>query len=90
MSTQQPKKKRGKHKSYAQTLLFLVVFCLIFSIFVIPMGLANTLNTLMNTAYDLLVSTTLYIMAIAVIAGAISALFAEFGVIDLLNDLLYR
>ncbi len=88
MSTQQPKKKRGKHKSYAQTLLFLVVFCLIFSIFVIPMGLANTLNTLMNTAYDLLVSTTLYIMAIAVIAGAISALFAEFGVIDLLNDLL--
>jgi len=88
MSTQPPKKKRGKHKSYVQTLLFLVVFCLIFSVFVIPMGLANTLNTLMNTAYDLLVSTTLYIMAIAVIAGAISALFAEFGVIDLLNDLL--
>lgn len=87
MSEQRPNRKHGKHKSYATTLLFLVVFCLIFSVFVIPMGLANTLNTLMNTAYDLLVSTTLYIMAIAVIAGAISALFAEFGVIDLLNDL---
>ncbi|MBR5224308.1 MAG: hypothetical protein IKV90_01415 [Clostridia bacterium] len=88
MSEQKPTRKHGKHKSYTTTILFLVVFCLIFSVFVIPMGLANTLNTLMNTAYDLLVSTTLYIMAIAVIAGALSALFAEFGVIDLLNDLL--
>ncbi len=88
MSSEKPMKQRGKHKSYAQTVLFLVVFCLIFSVFVIPMGLANTLNTLMNTAYDLLISTTLYIMAIAVIAGAISALFSEFGVIDLLNSLL--
>lgn len=85
MSAQQIKRK---HKSYAKPILFLVVFCLIFSVFVIPMGLANTLNTLMNTAYDLLISTTLYIMAIAVIAGAISSLFSEFGVIDLLNDLL--
>lgn len=88
MSQQKPARKHGKHKSYRTTLLFLIVFCLIFSVFVIPMGLANTLNTLMNTAYDLLVSTTLYIMAIAVIAGALSALFAEFGVIDLLNDML--
>ena len=90
MSTQQKKKKSGKQKSYLHTILFLIVFCLIFSVFVIPMGLANTLNTLMNTAYDLLVSTTLYIMAIAVIAGAVSALLSEFGVIDLLNDLLSR
>ena len=52
MSEQRPNRKHGKHKSYATTLLFLVVFCLIFSVFVIPMGLANTLNTLMNTAYD--------------------------------------
>lgn len=51
------------------------------------MGLANTLNTMMNTAYRLLVDTTLYIMAIAVLAGAISALFTEFGVVDLLNRL---
>ena len=88
MSMQQSAPKRGNPRKYVKSILFLVVFCLIFSVFVIPMGLANMLNTLMNTAYDLLVSTTLYIMAIAVIAGAISALFAEFGVIDLLNDLL--
>ena len=52
------------------------------------MGLVNTRNTLMNTAYHLLIDTSLYIMAIAVLAGAISALFTEFGVIDLLNRLL--
>ena len=69
-------------------LLFLAVFLGIFVIFVIPMGLSNALNTMMNTAYQLLVDTALYIMAIAVLAGAISALFSEFGVIDLLNRLL--
>lgn len=67
---------------------FLAVFLLLFSCFVIPMGLSNTLNTLMNTAYRLLLDTTLYIMAIAVMAGSISALFSEFGVIELLNRLL--
>jgi spore maturation protein SpmB len=45
-------------------------------------------NTMMKTAYDLLMSTVFYIMAIAVLAGAISALFSEFGVISLLNKLL--
>lgn len=68
--------------------MFLAIFLLIFSLFVRPMGLANTLNTLMNMAYHLLIDTSLYIMAIAVLAGAISALFTEFGVIDLLNRLL--
>ena len=69
-------------------LVFLAIFLLIFSLFVRPMGLVNTRNTLMNTAYHLLIDTSLYIMAIAVLAGAISALFTEFGVIDLLNRLL--
>ena len=78
----------AKHSTLLQPILFLVVFLLIFSAFVIPMGLANTLNTLMNTAYRLLIDTTFYIMAIAVLAGAISALLSEFGVIDLLNRLL--
>ena len=52
------------------------------------MGLANALNTMMNTAYQLLVDTALYIMAIAVLAGAISALFTEYGIVELLNRLL--
>lgn len=68
--------------------MFLAIVLLIFSLLVRPMGLVNTRNTLMNTAYHLLIDTSLYIMAIAVLAGAISALFTEFGVIDLLNRLL--
>lgn len=68
--------------------LFLIIFI---ALFVGPariMGLANMLNTMMNTAYHLLVDTCLFIMALAVLAGAISALFAEFGVLELLNKLL--
>lgn len=80
--------KRESGAPIFQPLLFLVVFLLFFALFVCPMGLANTLNTLMNTAYRLLMDTTFYIMAIAVLAGAISSLFTEFGVIDLLNRLL--
>lgn len=52
------------------------------------MGMVNMLNTLMNTAFDLLMNTVFYIMAIAVIAGAISGLLSEFGVISLINRLL--
>ena len=77
-----------KNRKYLSSLLFLAVFFLLFSLFVVPMGLANMLNTMMNTAYRLLVDTTLYIMALAVIAGAISALMLEFGVIELLNKAL--
>lgn len=60
-----------------KSVLFLFIFLLLFSVFVIPMGLANTLNTLMNTAYRLLMDTVFYIMAIAVLAGAVSALLNE-------------
>lgn len=85
---QQATKKKRPLAGSSRSLVFLVVFFLLFALFVVPMGLANTLNTLMNTAYRLLVDTTLYIMAIAVLAGAISALLSEFGVIELLNRLL--
>ena len=64
----------------AKTLVFLAVFLAVFCLFSIPMGVSNALNTIMNTAYRLLVDTTLYIMAIAVIAGALSSLLAEYGV----------
>ena len=71
-----------------KSLLFLFCFLAVFSIFCIPMGVGNAINTLMNTAYDLLIGTVFKIMAIAVIASAISELFSEFGVVELLNRLL--
>ena len=52
------------------------------------MGFINSISTLLNTAYDLLVNTVFYIMAIAVVAGAIASILAEFGVIALANKLL--
>ena len=71
-----------------EVFIFLVAFLAFFVYLGSQMGVANMLNTLMNTAYKLLMETVLYIMAIAVLAGAISALFSEFGVIALLNKLL--
>lgn len=82
-------KKRNKTlDNLVQPVLFLIVLAVVFSLFAVPMGISNMLNTMMNTAYRLLMDTALYIMAIAVIAGALSALLAEFGVVDLLNKLL--
>ena len=72
----------------AEVFVFLALFLAFFCMFGFKMGVANMFNTLMNTAFDLLINTVFYIMAIAVLAGAVSALFAEFGVISLLNKIL--
>ena len=85
MKEETPRKPRS---TYGKAVLCLVLFIAFFSIFSIPMGLGNALNTLMNTAYRLLIDTVFYIMAIAVIAGAVSGLLTEFGVVGLLNKLL--
>ena len=71
-----------------EVFIFLVLFLGFFVLLGREMGVANMFNTMMNTAYALLLDTVFYIMAIAVLAGAISALFSEFGVIALLNKLL--
>lgn len=52
------------------------------------MGVGNMFNTLMYTAHDLLINTVFFIMAIAVLTGALSALMSEFGVIALINYLI--
>ena len=71
-----------------ETFLFPVIFIGIFILFASQMGLANALNTMMNTAYRLLIDTVLYITAICVLMGAISALLSEFGFVSLINRLL--
>ena len=52
------------------------------------MGTPNMLNTVMNTAHDLLLNTVFYLMAICVITGALGKIFVEFGVVKLLEKLL--
>lgn len=73
---------------WLSALICLLVIVGIFTLFAVPMGLSNMFSTLMNTAFDILVNTCLYIMAIAVLMGALSAVLTEFGVVDMLNKIL--
>ncbi len=79
---------RQKPALCLETFVFPVLFLGFFSVFAVKMGLANALNTMMNTAYDLLLNTVLYIMAICVLMGAVAGLFSEFGLVTLVNKLL--
>lgn len=80
--------KRYKKDISLETFVFPVVFVAFFALFATKMGLANTLNTMMNTAYSIMMETVLYLLAISVLMGAISALFSEFGLVSLINRLL--
>ena len=77
--------KRGISK---EVPTFIICFFGFFILLGSKMGAANMFSTMMNTAHDLLLHTVFYIMAIAVLAGAVSSLFSEFGVIFLLNKAL--
>lgn len=87
-TTQQKSAAVPFKKRLAKSFLSLIIFLAVMAVFVVPMGLANTLNTMMNTAYRLLMDTALFIMALAVLAGAISAVFSEYGIIELFNHIL--
>ncbi len=69
-------------------IVCLAVIILLFGYLGSKMGTANMLNTVMNTAHDLLLNTVFYLMAICVLTGAIGKIFVEFGVVNLLEKLL--
>lgn len=71
-----------------EALAFLAIFFLVFGYMGGTMGLPNMLNTLMNTAYSLLIETVFYIMAITVLSGALGKLLTEFGVVRLIEVIL--
>lgn len=71
-----------------EVFIFLGVIVVFFGMVGTKMGGANMVQTMMNTAYQLLLETVFYIMAIAVIAGAVSGVFSEFGLIALINKLI--
>lgn len=66
----------------------LIITVAVFALIASVMGSVNMMSTIMNTAYDLLVNTVLFIMAIAVLAGAVSEIFSEFGIVSLVNKVL--
>lgn len=77
-----------KARSRWEPLIFLVLMLGFFGSIGFIMGFSNMVSTMMNTAFDLLINTCLYIMAIAVLTGALAGLFHEYGVIALADRLL--
>ena len=71
-----------------EALVFLVCFLGFFGLLAYKMTLPKMLNTFMQTAYQLLLETVFYIMAICVLMGAISKLLTEFGVVRLMENIL--
>ena len=69
-------------------IICLTVVFILFGNLGAKMGTPNMINTIMNTAHDLLLNTVFYLMAICVITGAIGRIFVEFGVVELLEKVL--
>ncbi len=82
------RKLRFVVKRRIEAFLFLIVFFGFFGYLSNKMGLANMLNTIMNTSYHLLIDTVFYIMGITVLSGALGSLLIEFGVVRLLEYIL--
>ncbi|WP_077074283.1 hypothetical protein [Aedoeadaptatus urinae] len=70
-----------------ETFVFLIVFIGGFTLIGRKMGVGMMFKTMMATAHDLLLSTVFLIMAMAVLAGAISGVLSEFGAIALINKI---
>lgn len=72
----------------SESFLWLLGVVLFFGLIGHAMGTANMFKTMMSTAHDLLLNTVFFIMAVAVLAGAVGSMLSEFGVIALLNKIL--
>lgn len=71
-----------------ESVVSLSVIVIFFAVLSHIMGFFNAVNTMLATAYDLLINTVFYIMAISVVAGAVSNILTEFGIIAMANKLL--
>ncbi|MGL5727280.1 MAG: nucleoside recognition domain-containing protein, partial [Plesiomonas sp.] len=92
MTTQSPDNsailRASSIKEWVEPILVLAMLGLLFGYLGHVMGLSAMVNTLFNTAHQLLLNTILFIMGITVLSGALSQLLSEFGVIRLLEVLL--
>lgn len=82
------KTKKKSSSPALNGMICLVIVIGFFTYLGVSMGMANMLNTVMKTAHDLLINTVFYLMSICVLMGALSRLFAEFGVVSILEKLL--
>ncbi len=82
------KKPQFISRSRFEAVVFLLLFVGIFGFIADRMSLANMLNTIMQTAFNLLIDTVFYLMGITVLTGALGKLLSEFGVVKLLESML--
>lgn len=75
-------------KRSIEAIIFLLLFVGFFWVLAYRMTLPHMLNTFMQTAYQLLMETVFYLMAVCVLMGAIGKLLVEFGVVRLLENIL--
>ena len=80
--------KKKSHRYIVEAVIFLVLIVVLFGGLGAVMGGENLTRTLMNTAHDLLLNTVFWLMGVCVIAGALSKMLSEFGVVELLEKLL--
>lgn len=82
--------KNLKKDISAEVFIFLSLFLGLFIYMANIMGGTNMVKTMMLTSFDLLMNVCFYLMAVAVLAGGLSAIFSEFGVIALVNKVLSK
>lgn len=80
--------KTIKKEYSVETFIFLAALLAAVFLLANKMGIDNMFNTLMNTAYSILIETVLYICAICTLMGALSELLSEFGVIGLCQKII--
>ena len=81
-------KYRYKKAIGPENLIALFVFVLVFVLLGTQISGIDLLRSMFTIAYDLLMNTVFYIMAVAVLAGAFAGVLTEFGIVALINRLL--
>ncbi|MBW4827720.1 MAG: hypothetical protein KZY61_09890 [Clostridiaceae bacterium] len=81
-------KKNLKKAISTETFVFIGISLAILIYLANKMGVGIMFSIMMKTAHDLVLNTTLYIMAVAVLAGGAAGLMSEFGVIALINKII--
>ena len=71
-----------------ESLLLLIGIIVFFALFISIMGATNTFKTMIATAHDLILNTSFFIMGVAILASAFSAVLSEFGIISIMNKAL--
>lgn len=79
---------RTKKAISKETFAVITGFIVLFGYLAHKMGLSIVFSVMMKTGHDVLMNTSFYIMAVAILAGAAAGIMSEFGVIALVNKII--